>query len=642
MYWRALLAMALVLCSTEPAFGQPPAEHFARLPATQGISISPDGTRIAYIEHSGDERLVVVSNLATGRTRAADASHLRAFDTLWTDNDTFLARVGQAADLRGFRGEIDLAAFMTFDADTLEVDRLFQRKWSDGYNFNSSRMAGRERDSGRLLMPIAAEGALNLYAVDPEDGNRRTLRARGSWYTVDWGYEADSMRYARIQYDFVSGRFWVEVSDGDQWSLVYEEQQHLINTAVHGFTEDGRHLVISRYAETAPRTRVLQAVSVDDASLGDILFADDQFDLQFVMTDPHEGHVAGVMIERDVRRTIWFDQELADKQASLEAAFPGLVVTLQDWTPDRSRFLARVESSAQTPIYFMVDFENGDASAVRVAYPELAQTRLPSRSLIHYRARDGVMIPAYITLPDGSGPHPFIVMPHGGPAARDGAGFDYMASFLASRGYGVIQPQFRGSAGFGRPWETAGWGEWGLGVMQHDVTDAAAHLREQGHADTICIAGASYGGYAALAGAALTPEIFDCAIAVNAVSDLGLFLDYIRNTYVQSSPPIRYWVRSFTGQDEEWPQSDYLSARSPTDHADAITIPVLLLHGDSDTVVPIRQSRVMRGALRRANVDHVFVELDNGDHWLLEYQTRLRVLEEMEAFLARHVPVDVD
>jgi dipeptidyl aminopeptidase/acylaminoacyl peptidase len=235
-----------------------------------------------------------------------------------------------------------------------------------------------------------------------------------------------------------------------------------------------------------------------------------------------------------------------------------------------------------------------------------------------------------------------VLLPHGGPAARDVDGFDWLAHALASRGYAVLQPNFRGSDGFGKAWEQAGHGEWGIGVMQHDLTDGVAALVAAGIADPerVCVVGASYGGYAALAGATFTPELYRCAAAIAGVADLAIMLSFERNTAGAASTTLSYW-RMAMGVDETGAESgsvtERLRAASPAAHAERVRAPVLLIHGRDDTVVPITQSRLMERALAAAGKDVQLVELDGEDHWLSGATTRLETLKVLDAFLAEHL-----
>jgi dipeptidyl aminopeptidase/acylaminoacyl peptidase len=221
---------------------------------------------------------------------------------------------------------------------------------------------------------------------------------------------------------------------------------------------------------------------------------------------------------------------------------------------------------------------------------------------------------------------------------RDVDGFDWLAHFLASRGYAVLQPNYRGSGGYGRDWEEAGYGGWGVGVMQHDLTDGVAAVVAAGIADPerVCIVGASYGGYAALAGAAFTPELYRCAASFGGVSDLRDMLVVQRGRRDGRSAVVTYWEES-VGFEDTGLARDRLAAMSPLQHAERVQAAVLLIHGRDDSVVPIGQSRAMERALRAAGKSVQLVELEGEDHWLSVAATRLELLKAVDGFLAEHL-----
>jgi dipeptidyl aminopeptidase/acylaminoacyl peptidase len=254
-----------------------------------------------------------------------------------------------------------------------------------------------------------------------------------------------------------------------------------------------------------------------------------------------------------------------------------------------------------------------------------------------YAARDGLSIPAYLTLPYGSSGRnlPLVVMPHGGPEARDGGDFDGWAQFLASRGYAVLQPQFRGSAGFGKAFRDAGRRKWGL-EMQHDVTDGVKHLIATGVADAsrVCIVGWSYGGYSTLAGLAFSPELYKCGVAGAAVSDLPEMLDWVTKRQGRDLREDDYWTLVIG---HRMADHDRLVATSPARHASKIRVPVLLVHGRDDTTVPIAQSEIMANALKLANKPYEFVAIDGDDHYLSKSKTGIDFLGQLERFLGQHL-----
>lgn len=629
------LLMSSALASGSAAHAQDlPASAFARLPGTQGVSISPDGSRIAFVTHEGEERYVVVMDLETGVQEAADFSTMRAYSTFWTDEDTLIATAGRTRELGIVSGDVNFQAFVTINANTMEAEQLIREGRDLGYNFDTASLAGEDPETGRLFMPLRdTRGALNLYSVDPENGRRMSLVARGDETTRGWISSPDGRSFVRLSYNNSLNQYQIAIEENDQWRILYEARQNLIDMSVAGFTADGQALLVRRYTDGPGRVSGLQRLSLSDGAWGDIYYQNDRYDAGDVRIDPHRGYVAGVTITAERTSTQWFDEELAALQANLDQAFNGARVTLVDWTPDRMKFVIAVSEADAPSVYHLVDLASWNVTPLRARYPELYGQTLPQRDPVSYTARDGVTIPAYLARPAGEGPHPFVLLVHGGPASRDLDGFDYFAHYLASQGFGVLQPQYRGSAGFGERWMEAGYGQWGRGVMQDDLTDAVNWLREQGLADRVCIAGGSYGGYAALAGAAFTPGLYDCAIAINALSDADNFLNYIENRFGRESQSFRYWNQHFSGEPDGRASGEQLRALSPAQHAEAVEAPVLLLHSRDDTVVPEEQSRIMERALRRADKEVEFTRLQGGDHSLEDYPTRLAVLEAMAQFL---------
>ena len=262
--------------------------------------------------------------------------------------------------------------------------------------------------------------------------------------------------------------------------------------------------------------------------------------------------------------------------------------------------------------------------------------RKSSSARIRQLSRDKYALTAYLTVPPGAEEKnlPLVVMPHGGPEARDEPGFYWLTQFLASRGYAVVQPQFRGSTGFGKAHADAGRHQWGL-RMQDDITDGVRALVDKGIADPrrVCIVGWSYGGYAALAGATFTPGMYACAVSIAGVSDLPEMVAQESRIEDGESDSFAYW-RDHIGAAND-PQ---VIAKSPARFAGAVRAPVLLIHGVDDTVVPISQSQHMARALRASPAPSELIELPGEDHWLMTSSaSRIRTLTELERFLGKYL-----
>jgi dipeptidyl aminopeptidase/acylaminoacyl peptidase len=285
--------------------------------------------------------------------------------------------------------------------------------------------------------------------------------------------------------------------------------------------------------------------------------------------------------------------------------------------------------------YALVDLTSGRTRSLGDVYAGITE-RYETRPLT-YPAADGLEIRAYLTLPPGKEPMqlPLVVLVHGGPAARDTADFDWWPQALASQGYAVLQANFRGSA-LGTEFMSAGFGEWGR-KMQTDLSDGVRHLAQEGTIDParVCIMGASYGGYAALAGVTLDPGVYRCAVSVAGVGDLERMLQWERAN--SSEQAQRFWDR-FMGVDG--PKDPAVRAISPAENAAAADAPVLLIHGKDDTIVPYAQSEAMLRALRRADKNVELVTLKREDHWLSRGETRVQMLQASTAFLRLHNPPD--
>ena len=636
----AMAAAAYALAAAANA-QELPASAFARLPAVEFPALSPDGSRMAQIERNANGTDLVVRSVPDFAPLAVvNAANINARRLLWADDDIVIVIVSEASAVGGFRAQIEFTAPFSVDlADGNRVRQLMRtRQSSDArtiggtFSPNTGSIVGREPATGRLLIIDFGEEGLSLYSVNPRNDQRKVVGA-GLINTSNWVVDENGAPIARV--DYQNDRFVVNARRADGWQIVAPETVENPIMDVFGVNALGG-LVVGAVVPNTGRFG-LYVLSLGTGVI-DPYYRDAEYDVVDTVQDPHTNRVVGAIVSAENTNVVWFDDELEARHSEIGQALNGVPGSVVSWSRDRARLIVRVESGRQPTAFYLYDAAPAKLKPIASAYPEAYAAGIAPRYPILYPARDGVQIPAYVTMQDDlPQPAPLVVLPHGGPESRDVGGFDWLAHFLASRGYVVVQPNFRGSEGYGAAWRDAGRGGWGTGVMQHDITDAVRVFIEEGIADPerVCIVGASYGGYAALAGAAFTPELYRCTVAIAPVTDLNAMMADERTYSSPDSWAVQYW-RRVIGGDAGLARSR-LAAISPADNADRIRAPVLLIHGREDTTVPIDQSRRMESALKRAGKDVELVELRGEDHYLRTAEMRLEALLALERFLAEHL-----
>jgi dipeptidyl aminopeptidase/acylaminoacyl peptidase len=329
----------------------------------------------------------------------------------------------------------------------------------------------------------------------------------------------------------------------------------------------------------------------------------------------------------------WFEPRMASLQASVDAALPGRLNTL---SPIRgSRLLIFSRGDVDPGRWFLLDIEQQRLRELDSLRPQVDPARMRPQRTLTYAARDGLALHAYLSLPaEGAAPPPLVVLIHGGPQVRDRWEWDEEVQILATRGYAVFQPQFRGSTGFGKKYEEAGYRQWGR-AMQDDITDGVRHLIAQGLVDParVCISGASYGGYAALWGVIKTPELYRCGISFAGVTDL---VDIASNSFFNDSTPASREIRrSHIGDPDK--QRRELDEVSPVLHAAKAGAPLLILHGEDDLRVPVSHSRRMVSALEQNGKDVTWQPYPRAGHGLVYVSQKIHYYETVLAFLRKHI-----
>ena len=640
----AAVAASFFLSPSAVIAGQPGIEAFGSLPFGEEPTLAPDGNHFAMIQslHGRPAAVIYDVNAALGTMpKVISDQEAIIVGIHWAKSDRLLMTVNMNQKAGGDTKVQSWYRTIGVDPDGKNMTVLFANSaWRD-LNYSNSEVVDYDLDDPtHVYMPLWVPGiddafTLNLYRVDVKTGDAERF-ASGRKDTNEWIMDGHGHIVARIDQTQHPLTDHLRILVKDDWNEIGSyEATGGHDSGILGVTEDGTGLAQRSIIDKTGMT-VLGRLDIASGKESG-LFATETYDVDHSLHDPWTGRIIGAAFTDDKEEYVYFDPAMEKLQRGLEVAFPGLSVHAVSWNLAKDKLIVVVDGPRQPVAYYYLNRTTHEATQLASTYPNLDEADLGEMKPWPYKARDGLDIPAYLTLPPGKAPKnlPVVIMPHGGPGARDALGFDWMAQFFANRGYAVLQPNFRGSTGYGTKFEEAGYGEWGL-KMQDDVTDGVKKLIADGIADPkrICIVGASYGGYAALAGAAFTPDLYACAVSFAGVSDLGKFLRTRASDYGSDSWMISTWTRYIGNRYDD---SDKLAATSPAENAAKIKCPVLLFHGAGDTTVRIDQSEEMRDALQKAGKQVEFVRFDADSHYMLLADTRTRFLKETEAFLKKNI-----
>lgn len=656
--WGALAVLAVAVAG--PSQAQAPADvaRFVDPVSAFGAAISPGGGYIAYIRRTDAGQQIIVVDMATntGRPIQSLARNLGEYNWVGWKNDNrlivnlVLKMQVESRAPTGSRARRDQAFEARFER-IVAMDRnggnfvqMFEGQMRRiGFGSNSM-LDPLVNDPNHILVAATDSGGIGVWRADINTGRSERV-ANGDDRT--FAYATDGEGYPVIRMDaFVDNsgyRVLRRASGAQDWVQVLEARRaQAINS--EDFTLVGAGPGPSKvYVLARPNGRDMTALYLFDTATGEYgaplqESAASDVAAPWLNATTHQLIATCEVVHRRACRAR--EPAMQRHFGAIDSFFERAAeVTLAGMSADGSRWLLSVNGPLETAGYFVYQPSATHMQTVANAYPSVDTSALSPIQVVQYQSRDNTPLWAYVTArPGATGPRPMVVMPHGGPESRDAYGYDSFAQLLASRDYVVLQPNFRGGAGFGRAFADAGRGQWGL-RMQDDVTDAVRHMIATGVADPqkICIVGASYGGYAALAGAALTADLYKCAVSIAGPTDL---VETVRSQVSsgggRGGASYHYWKTSIGDPGADGAR---LNAASPRRLADRITIPVLLIHGEADDVVPIRQSEVMQQALNGAGRQTRLIRLpEEGHEWdAWTRENRLTMYREVEAFLAQHL-----
>ncbi len=645
---RSLLAVAALLLLSGNMPVTEAASKFGVREGVESISLSPDGSKIAVVlpvQGQGSELAVAkLSDNALRRVIVADGVNERLGSCDFVSNYRLVCTVYTVAD---YNGDLVVVSRVLAISDDGTATKLLSNR--DSGNQHYAQLYGGAvvdwlpgQDNMILMernyIPATKVGShignklegMGVDSIDTVTLKSRTVEAPDS-DAVDFVSDGQGNIRIKGEREIVGAtrqdsgvtRYYYRTKDSNAWKR-FSEYDSTTREGLYPVAVDPVLDLAYAYSRQDGQ-RVLYRVSLDGTLAKEVAVQQAGIDVGSLIKIGRRKRVVGATIDGDYSYGVYFDKEMEALRESLSKALPGLpLVNIIDASDDESKLLIFAGSDQDPGRYYVLDRNSGVLNETLLVRPELENVAMAQVKPISYPAADGTMIPGYLTLPPGSDGKnlPALVLPHGGPEARDYWGFDWLVQYFANRGYAVLQPNFRGSAGYGDDWfQKNGFQSWRTAIA--DVDDAGRWLVSQGIADPakMGIFGWSYGGYAALQSGVTDPGLFKAIIAVAPVTDLQMlkgqsrgWSDYaLTRDYIGSGP--------------------HISAGSPARHAEDISVPVLLFHGTKDVNVDIDQSRLMEAKLKDADKPVQLVEYPDLDHYLDDSSARKDMLTRSANFL---------
>jgi dipeptidyl aminopeptidase/acylaminoacyl peptidase len=569
----------------------------------------------------------------------------------WANEDRLLASISLISTMnaRGTKVSLGGSRIISLGRDGTDMAVMFDGQIGmNKANMKLSKITNLlPNDPKHVLMPARKGGDLDLWKVNIETGDvkRIAIAKKGTFF---WYTDRKGKPILRFDHNTLGTKVYVfawsdERQDWEQIKTLkvrLRDGQEVFDFYPAAPTDIPHQIYVVSDEDEGPR-RAIKIFDFKENRFVRTVFEHAEFDVGGLFLDHASGEYAGVYYYDDRLRYALQNPELQKHMDALDKFFQYEVnIDLLGFTEDGTRMILYVSGPQEPGAYHLYDIENRQLNLLLSRRPDLAQANFGKTEILDIPVRDGSTIRGYLTHPgNGKNPvAPLIVMPHGGPEARDYFDYDPWVQFLATRGYQVLQVNFRGSSGYGRDFAKAGYGQWG-GLMQDDVTDAVKFLHDNNRApaERTCIYGYSYGGYAALMGGIKTPELYQCIVAGGATSDLVWSVNKAKDQYGRQSDVYAYWLRS---KGDPKTDKERMQANSPALQAERIEVPVLLFHGTLDEIVPFANSEKMVRALRRAKKEHRIVELKGQGHSYWGLGSKIIYWRTIEDFLDEQLKGD--
>ncbi len=642
-------ASILVFSFSITASANEQAKLFGAMPSVLNISLSPDGSKIAFVSPaSGKKTDLYTIDLTQGGSPVRVTTSSGEPESLhwcnWVSNTRLACQVGgvdeYAGDLFGFSNIFAVNA----DGSNPKLLTKRQARNTVGFTLYGGQIIDwlPEDDNAVLMTRYILEkrgtmnkfggkgGGLAVERVDTITGKAKRIEKpedEAVEYITDGegNVRIMGMRTKLGRTERNSGEIKYFYRNNSNW-IRLAELNYANRTGFNPYAVDPKSNRAFGF-QTVDGRKALIAMALDGSSESEVIFAHDKVDVDGLIRIGRKNRIVGASYAEETRTGIYFDEDLKKLKTSLSKALgSNIAIGFVDASLDETKLLIRATSDIDPGQYYLFDRTTKKMQPLLGIRPYVEKVGLAEVKPVSYPAADGTMIPGYLTTPVGQEAKnlPAIVMPHGGPESRDEWGFDWLSQFFVSQGFAVLQPNFRGSSGYGDAWyKKNGFQSWRTSIG--DVTDAGKWLISEGIAkpDALSIVGWSYGGYAALQSAVLEPDLFKSVVAIAPVTDLGTLKTNAKNTYSSAT------TRDYVGN------GPHVNAGSPAQNIDKIKVPVLMFHGDYDQNVAVEHSRLMERKLKAAGKSVSYIEYEKLAHSLRNSAVRAEMLSKSAEFLPK-------
>lgn len=620
-----------------------PIEAFAKPPSILRLRLSPHGDAIAMKTIMNEQPVMVVQNLdGSDRRLIGPRPKYEIASFYWVNNDDLLIlyRFDKSKGTKSMRFAV--SKLYSFNRQTEKFIELFKPDarylslmWNRTPLGQSNFLSWLPDDPDHILMSArnGNERYPAAFKLNIHSGARKTIQ---SGKPSIWGWRVDRNDNVRLGYGTDSdskGQKIIYKNNAGEWvdatsklDVGWSDNKYRFS----GFDSQSDSLIVRALSEYG--TKGIYKFDLETQEITETIMEHEKYDAGSVIKDGFTQKIIGHYYYSDSYNPKFTDPIYQAAYTQLQAKLRGLSVNIYSKARSNNRFLVYASSERLPGMYFIYDHDTKQLQPIAPTHPKIDSRIMSNSFSINYEARDGLQIQGYVTVPLGKAAKnlPLIVWPHGGPQSRTTKSYSAFVQFLASRGYVVFQPNFRGSTGFGQAFQLAFRGEWG-GKMQDDVTDGTNWLIKQGIADPerICIGGISYGGYAAAMGIIKEPDLYKCAISVNGVLDVN---DMMK---AEMAGGREWWKENFLRMNGL--ANIDLKSISPVHLVNKVKVPMLLISAKDDLTVNWENARDMHKAMQRNGKNSEYVSLDEGRHSMVTLKSRKIAMEAMEKFLAKHI-----